>query len=211
MPAGRIARRGLFHLSYILPITPNLCNHIPMTSHTPGTSEHEYALYVGRFNPVHLGHTCTLDTMLETYGADKCLLVIGSSSAPFSLRHFFSYNERRQFIKKLYPTLRVVGLADFGNDAEWLSALDDLIIAAGMDPAKTAFMGGCEEDVAFFIDDGRKCHIVNRFDGSSVKISATEVRDCLIYDRPLDNFVHPHLIADIKTLFKEKWEKFKKI
>jgi cytidyltransferase-like protein len=169
------------------------------------------AIYVGRFNPVHKGHTKVIDTMLAKHGVENCMLVIGSSNAAFSLRHFFSYNERRNFIKKIFPDVRIVGLPDYHNDTEWLAALDDIISAAGMNPQEVTFFGGCQEDIRFFLDDGRKAEILNRFDGTGVKISATEVRDALIYDRPLHDMVHADIHHEIKALFKEKWEKFKKI
>ncbi len=175
------------------------------------TSKKGHGVYIGRFNPVHKGHLRVIETMLGRHGHENSLLIIGSSNAPFSLRHFFSYNERRNFIKKIFPEIKVVGLPDYNNDAEWLAALDDILNAAGIDPKKVTFFGGCQEDIRFFLDDGRMCEILNRFDGTGVKVSATEVRDALIFDRPLSDLVHPHTHEDIKATFKEKWEKFKKI
>ena len=162
------------------------------------------AIYVGRFNPVHNGHVIVVRQMIERYGLDNCFLVIGSSNAPFSLRHFFSYHERKQFIQKLFPGIKLVGLPDYHNDGEWLAALDDIIRVAGMDPAQVTFFGGCEEDIRFFLDDGRDCTILNRFDGTSVKTSATEVRDCLIAGRPLEGLIDQTILPELQSLFKEK-------
>ena len=170
-----------------------------------------YGVYVGRFNPLHNGHIAIISKMLELHGPDRSLLVIGSSNADFSLRHFFSYAERRAFIARAFNSIRIVGLPDYNNDRDWLTALDDLIRAAGMDPREVTFFGGCDEDIRFFHDDKRNCYILNRFDGTTAKVSATEVRDALIYGRPLEDLVHPAIIPDIQKLFKEKWEKFKKI
>ncbi len=169
------------------------------------------AIYVGRFNPIHVGHIRIIDEMLATHGPDNSLLVLGSSNADFSLRHFFSYHERKGFIQKLFPEIRIVGLPDYGNDQEWLAALDDLIRVAGMDPQDVTFFGGCQEDIRFFFDDGRNCFIMNRFDPDGAKTSATEVRDSLILGRSLDAMLPPQLIDDVKQLFAQKWEKFKKI
>jgi len=141
----------------------------------------------------------------------NCLVAIGSTNAGFSLRHFFSYQERRNFIKKLFPKIKVVGLPDYITDEEWLVALDDILTSMGINPKNVIFFGGCEEDVVFFLDKKRKCKIMNRFDGTTPKISATEVRDCLIFDRPLDGMLNPKIMTDVKKIFAEKWEKFKKI
>ncbi len=169
------------------------------------------AVYVGRFNPFHNGHAAVVGEMLKKHGAKNSLLVIGSSNAAFSLRHFFTYHERKQFIQKLFPDVKLVGLPDYHNDKEWLSALDDILRVAGIDPRHVTFFGGCQEDIRFFLDDGRDCTIFNRFDGTSLKTSATEVRDALIAGRPLEHLVDPTILQEMQELFKQKWEKFKKI
>ncbi|MDD5165044.1 MAG: adenylyltransferase/cytidyltransferase family protein [Candidatus Pacebacteria bacterium] len=169
------------------------------------------AIYVGRFNPFHNGHHAVVSKMLDLHGKENCLMIIGSSNAPFSLRHFFSYNERKQFIQKVFPDIKLVGLPDYHNDKEWLAALDDILKVGGINPTEVTFFGGCQEDIRFFLEDGRDCTILNRFDGTSLKTSATEVRDALIAGRPLDHLVHESILSDMKKLFAEKWEKFKKI
>ena len=169
------------------------------------------AVFVGRFNPIHNGHTVVIREMIDKHGIENCLLIIGSSNAPLSLRHFFSYNERKKLIQKMFPSIKLVGLPDYHNEKEWLAALDDILRASGTNLSDVIFFGGCQEDVRFFVDDGRECTILNRFDGSSIKTSATEVRDALIAGRPLDNLVDESILSDMQDLFKEKWEKFKRI
>ncbi len=107
--------------------------------------------------------------------------------------------------------MKVVGLPDYKTDTEWLSALDDMIRLAGIDPASVVFYGGCDEDIRFFTDAKRNVKIINRFDGSTPKISATEVRDALIHGRPLDGLVNQTLQSKIRDLFTKKWEEFKRM
>lgn len=165
---------------------------------------------------MHLGHEAVINSSLDWFKGDV-LQILGSANAPFSLRHFFNYAERREFFKKVYPNIPVVGIPDFKTDAEWLLALDDLLMShfalASREEVKqkVTFLGGCEEDVAFFFDDGRQVKLVNRFDGSTPKISATEVRDALIHGRDLAELLNPKIQSDIKELFQTKWELFRKI
>ncbi len=159
---------------------------------------------------MHIGHEAVIRKMIEDFG-DNCMVVIGSDNSPMSLRHFFCYEDRRRFVKTVFPQVKIVGLADFQSDAEWLTALDDLIDLAGADPNQTAFYGGCEEDVIYYAGLGRKIRILNRFDGSTAKISATEVRDALIHDRPLDSLISAKLTEGIKEIFGHKWEIFKRL
>jgi bifunctional NMN adenylyltransferase/nudix hydrolase len=169
------------------------------------------AVYVGRFNPIHLGHVNVIRQMLDKHRASNTLVIIGSSNTPQSLRHFFSYEERKFFIQKLFPDVRLVGLPDYNNDAAWISALEDILKLAGMDIKDTVFFGGSKEDTRFFEEAVYKVHIVNRFEGAQARISATEVRDALMLSKPLDGLVHEDIHSDLREIFAKNWEKFKKI
>jgi hypothetical protein len=139
------------------------------------------------------------------------LVGIGSANHPTSLRHFFSYEERRGFILKVFPGLKVFGIPDFPTDEEWILALDDILRLSGTDPSSVTFFGGCREEVDFFCRIGRKVEIMNRFDGSTPKISATEVRDALIRERNLEGLLNPAIADSVRRSFQEKWELFKKM
>lgn len=170
------------------------------------------AVYCGRFNPVHAGHEAVINNMIERYGLENIIVIIGSSNTAQSLRHFFSYNERKNFIQKLYPGIAVAGLPDYGHDDEWMAALDDIIhLRKNNQYDEQVFFGGCEEDISFFLERDRVCTILNRFDGTTPKISATEVRDDLISGRSLDGKINSTITDDVVNLFAEKWEKFKKM
>lgn len=173
-----------------------------------------FGVYCGRFNPLHLGHEAVINEILKMFGTERSRIIIGSANSQQSLRHFFSYEERRGLIKTVFPNVKVLPLGDFYNTAnkdttdEWLLALDDLLVSSGMDPEKVIFFGGCDEDVMFFINNNRKVHLLNRFDGTTPKISATEIRDALVHKRPLDGFLNPLIQDKVKSLFEVKWLDF---
>lgn len=177
------------------------------------SSAQPHGVFVGRMCPPHLGHEQIVRTMLrECPGNGNSLIILGSANTPMSLRHFFSYSERRSFVERLFPHVNIVGLPDFfNNNQEWYTALDDLLKLAGFTPEEVTFFGGCEEDLRFFIERGRKVYEVNRFDGSTPKISATEVRDALIHDRSLEGLLNPVIHEAVKANFKVNWEKFRKM
>lgn len=181
-----------------------------------------FGVALGRFSPIHLGHECVINTMRRMC---ESLVVIGSSNVPMSMRNFFSYEERRNFIKMIYKvppgsTVReqsIIGLPDYEDDKKWLLALDDLVCAVmncthEFAQQEVVFFGGSAEDLRFFIDDGRKVHIVNRFDGvKSPKISASEIRDDLLYGRTIKGKVNDLIIPEITSTFNKNWELFKRI
>lgn len=179
------------------------------------TTKDLFWIYIWRMCPVHAGHEQIIRMMRERF-KDRFLLILGSSNTAFSLRNFFNYAERREFIRIIYPDQKIVGLPDYSSDKEWLLALDDIIsnifsISHDEIKEKVIFAWGCDEDVDFFHQDGRRVEIVNRFDGTTPKISATEVRDALIHDRVLEWMLNEKIINEARNLFATKWEKFKKI
>lgn len=173
-------------------------------------AEKKAAVLIGRFCPIHLGHESVIDAMRASYG-ENCLIGIGSANHPISIRHFFSYEQRRGFILNIFPELKVFGLPDFPTDDEWMIALDDIVRLSGVEPSSVTFFGGCQEEVDFFYRSGRKVEIMNRFDGSTPKISATEVRDALIGGRTLDGLLNPNIAHSVHDVFRTQWEMFKKI
>jgi cytidyltransferase-like protein len=102
--------------------------------------------FVGRMNPIHLGHERLIDGMIAAFGIENSTVILGSSNAPTTLRHYFSYEDRRDFVRTLYPTIRVIGIPDYRTDAEWMIALDDLIESKdGLGNAnKAQFYGGSQ-------------------------------------------------------------------
>lgn len=54
------------------------------------------ALFIGRFQPFHLGHRRILEIMLEAY--DEAVLVIGSAEESYTERNPFTAGERMEMI-----------------------------------------------------------------------------------------------------------------
>lgn len=169
-------------------------------------------LYVGRFCPMHLGHQGMTGGMIGAY-PDNHLLLIGSCNEEMSLRNLFTYTDRNDFIKAIFPNARIAPMPDFEkDDVSWFKALDDLIRLAGGDPKTTAFIGGCEEDVQWYYRMNRNVHIVNRFSGTTVNISGTEIRDHLIKGdkKRLAKLMDPNIIDLVMERFSLRWEEFRR-
>lgn len=173
----------------------------------------ELGLFVGRMNPIHLGHEAVINHMIERYGSEHSVIVIGSSNAPTSLRHFFSYTERRDFIRQLYPDITIIGLPDYPTDDEWLRALYDIAeaVTRSDQKSKITFFGGAEDEVKWYKEAGHTVEILDRFNGTTPIVSATQVRDHLIHGQSLEGLVNHKLIVPIEQLFATRWEAFKKL
>jgi nicotinic acid mononucleotide adenylyltransferase len=163
---------------------------------------------MGRFSPLHLGHTAVIDTMLDKYGEDNSLLLIGSVNNNQTLRHFFSFSERRSMIKMVYPNIRVAGVPDFADDGDWFMEIADLIHLIGNHSFECEFFAGCDEDVAAMRAYTSNITVVNRFDGTTPLISATQVRDALMYKREVKDLLHHNCLDYVVNLFDKKWEEY---
>lgn len=150
------------------------------------------AVFIGRFQPFHLGHLDVVERALEV--ADSALLLVGSSYRPRSWKNPFTYAERRAFIMAgtagLDKPVATLPLVDtLYNDRAWTTNVRTAVMAhmrkAGLDPATTqVVLTGFEKDkssryLGWFptwkmLDASPKCH-----DG--VVLNATDLRTGLFF------------------------------
>lgn len=188
----------------------------------------DFGVYIGRFNPPHLGHQEVVNKMLEEHGQNH-LVVVGSAFAESSLHNPFMYYERKQLLLQLFPNLNIVGLGDYpNNDDLWFDNLrillkhhtgrrailpargwsdkQHIVEETGHDVRPT-FYGGCVQDLYYMQKYGYQHEIINRFTGE-IKASATEVKDALIHDRDLTNLLDPVIMEEVQRKFAHRWNKF---
>lgn len=85
---------------------------------------YKYLVFIGRFQPFHMGHKAVVDEALNR--AENVIMLIGSANMPRSLRNPFTVEERAQMIKGAYSAedaarIHCVGLDDaLYNDTRWL-------------------------------------------------------------------------------------------
>lgn len=162
-------------------------------------------IYIGRFNPLHLGHEAVIDRMIAEHG-DACLLVLWSSNVTLSAHDPFSYDERKSFVQMLYPDLRIAPLPDYPTDAERLQKLDESIQSFFPDADKDniIFWTGAEEEVSRLVDDARQIRIVDRRSGETPIVSATQVREALVRGESIGWLVNEVLREKINELYASK-------
>lgn len=103
------------------PIDPKIQSKTPRAK----TDRHyKYLVFIGRFQPFHMGHKAVVDEALKR--AENVIMLIGSANMPRSLRNPFTVEERTQMIKGAYSAddaarIHCVGLDDaLYNDTRWL-------------------------------------------------------------------------------------------
>jgi bifunctional NMN adenylyltransferase/nudix hydrolase len=159
---------------------------------------------IGRFCPIHLGHTNTIDKMISDVGEENSLIVVGSADSPLTIRNVFSYTERRDFVRAIYPTIKVVGLPDVpSSNLEWKSLLEDMVDSIFTGRHETFIYGGSKNDIWYYkFFPAWKAMINYRRDFPQ---SATMIRERLINNQSIEGLVPPKIERDIKDIFKDKW------
>lgn len=85
----------------------------------------DYLVFIGRFQPFHLGHKTVIEAALTQ--AKQVIILIGSANLPRSIRNSFSVQERTQMIKGAFnevdaKRIYCVPLDDaLYNDNKWLA------------------------------------------------------------------------------------------
>lgn len=94
---------------------------------------HDLAVYIGRFQPFHLGHAALLRQALRL--AARCVVVIGSAHQARTPKNPFTWQERAEMIRLAMPEadrarLHFVPVRDYYNEARWLSAVREGVLAS---------------------------------------------------------------------------------
>lgn len=117
-------------------------------------TKHRLAVFIGRFQPFHIGHLDVIESALTQ--ADSMLLLVGSAYRPRSWKNPFTYSERRAFIRAstsdLGKPVETFPLVDtLYNDRAWISNVRTAVTLhmrrAGLDPDQTqVVLTGFEKD-----------------------------------------------------------------
>lgn len=81
------------------------------------------ALFVGRFQPLHIGHLKVIEWILKKY--DKIIIVIGSSQESNTEKNPFSLKKRKKMIKNTLKSekiknYKIIDISDVHNDKQWI-------------------------------------------------------------------------------------------
>lgn len=161
------------------------------------------ALFIGRFQPFHLGHSDAISQILEK--EEAVIIAIGSATEDFLLDNPFTASERYQMIdvgleagarKKVAA---IIPVPDIHNSALWVSYVCKMVPPFGNVHTGSAFVK------QLFVDDGK--HTVFPLEMRK-KITATGVREALLKGKEWQSQVAPPVAKllvswDIEKRLKE--------
>jgi bifunctional NMN adenylyltransferase/nudix hydrolase len=112
-------------------------------------------VFIGRFQPFHNGHKAVIDAALEQ--AKEVIIVVGSSFAARNIRNPFTFEERRDMIKAVYPqdSVKVVPVSDYPyDDNKWVSAVQSVVYSAMSftpDPVRIGLIGHEKDGTSYYL------------------------------------------------------------
>ncbi len=133
--------------------------------------KYDYAVFIGRFQPLHNGHLENINNALKI--ANKVLILVGSAYAARNIRNPFTFDERRKMIldstRALFnfatierdnpvTTNKIIikPIRDFlYNDQDWMAEVQGVVgeeIDRFDEDIKVALVGMKKDDTTFYLD-----------------------------------------------------------
>ena len=102
------------------------------------SKEYNYLVFIGRFQPFHLGHKNIIDVALKR--ADNVIVLIGSSNVARCHRNPFTFDERKKMILDCYPEMVqrrtiIQPIDDVYNNQVWIAKTQETVTNAVLNHA----------------------------------------------------------------------------
>jgi bifunctional NMN adenylyltransferase/nudix hydrolase len=149
------------------------------------THKYDIAVFIGRFSPLHLGHTAVIEQGLKQ--AKSLVVIIGSTGGPRNHRNPFTYEERAAMIHKAFPedSKRIITMPledTVYNNEKWVADVQASVTNAfttAFGPwhplASVALIGHNKDNSSFYLKLFPQWHSVGV--KNYLDISATTVRE----------------------------------
>lgn len=147
-------------------------------------------LFVGRFQPFHLGH---LDALNQALSRENSLVIaIGSAQDNITLENPFTTRQRMNMIRMAIPNkkIKIIPVPDIGDDTKWVKHVESLV------PRFSTVYTGSPIIKKLFEAAGYKIHTIKM----NLKISATEIRSRMRKGENFDNLVPEKVATFLKKI-----------
>ena len=160
-----------------------------------------YAVYIGRFEPSHLGHAGCVNKGLEI--ADRVLILVGSSNSAPTIKNPFTYEQRYLMLRMMFPDtnrVKIEPLNDYlYNDNVWVSQVQGITSQYFNESDSVALIGDYSDSSSYYLKYVPQWEFVPA--NSKIGVRATEVRDAIFNGRVPTEYLHPEVAAYIQNNF----------
>ncbi len=113
--------------------------------------KYDYAVVIGRFQPIHKGHQYLLQHALDI--ADEVIVLCGSANQPRTIKNPWTVEERNRMISLAFPDdfnrMKIRGIEDYYTTQQWTLAVQknvDSIIFNGFRDSPSVCLIGHKKD-----------------------------------------------------------------
>ena len=187
---------------------------------------YDYAIFIGRFQPLHLGHEAVIRKAFEI--AKVPLILVGSSTASRSLRNPFSFAERKEMIENAIevmfpgindapPEVTSYGVFPISDSAynfhDWLIRVKSLISETvekdsgrrleGVGGPKVAILGHYKDDTSYYLNYFPEYDFIP-VDSMEGGIGATAIRE-EIFGHEHPGFLMKYCSTAVRSYILDTW------
>jgi bifunctional NMN adenylyltransferase/nudix hydrolase len=148
-------------------------------------TRYDLAVFIGRFEPFHLGHFAILQRALAL--SERVVALVGSAEAPRTAKNPWTFTERAVMIQaalgKDASRVTALPLRDhLYNENAWLAEAQALVASVASDAKSIALFGLSKDASSYYLKAFPQWELV---DAASVPLlSATELRRLLFSEEP---------------------------
>ncbi len=172
--------------------------------------KYQHGLSIMRAQPFHIGHAKLIDRMLDE--CERVTIILGSIQEQGTSRNPLNYTTRKKMIQNVYRNkpeyerLRIIGLFDINNPAEWGEYVLDFVNETFPDlPKPDAYYAGSSYDSHWFKDYFNHIVLVDRTDPNFPFVTGTMIRDMIKFgDNRWKQFIHPENYEIVEDYFARK-------
>lgn len=172
--------------------------------------KYQHGLSIMRAQPFHIGHQKLVDRMLKE--CERVTIVLGSIQEQGTARNPLNYTTRKKMIQNIYRSrpeyerLKIIGLFDINNPADWGEYVLDFIAESFPDlPRPDAYYAGSSYDAHWFRECFQNIELEDRTDPDFPFVTGTMVRDMIKFgDARWKNFIAPENHHLIEEYFNKK-------
>ena len=151
-------------------------------------------LFIGRFQPMHLGHLYAIKHALEK--CDELIVLVGSSQACYEVENPLTVGERIEMIHQvlekegIYEKCMILSIPDIKNNALWVSHVNSLV------PSYDVVFSNNPLTIKLFEDSGKEVKKTPMFERSHYE--GTNIRKFLLTGDKWKKLVPKEVVKFIK-------------
>lgn len=118
----------------------------------PQRRRYDACVFIGRFQPFHLGHSAVIQTALDH--AEQAIILIGGANGARRPRNPWTFQERAQMIQAEFPggRIRIMPLADATyNDDMWIERVQGQVASCVNHKANVALIGHHKDASGYYL------------------------------------------------------------